>query len=71
MENNCFDELIKNYFIYNLLNDEFNKWIFIENLIINKGIWLYKYFFYIYIYGEIKSECENFIRLLEEEKIIK
>ncbi|PXY47096.1 hypothetical protein [Flavobacterium hydrophilum] len=71
IENNHFDELTKNYFIHNSSNDEFNKWISTENLIINIGIWLHEHSFYIHIYGETKSECEKFIEVLKEEKIIK
>ncbi|WP_269236814.1 hypothetical protein [Flavobacterium flavigenum] len=71
IENNRFEELTKNYLIYNSSNDEFNKWINTGNLIINKGIWLHEHSFYIHIYGDTKSECEKFIELLKREQIIK
>ncbi|KUJ62539.1 hypothetical protein AR687_06810 [Flavobacteriaceae bacterium CRH] len=65
-----FNELIVNYTIYNASNDEFNYWMSNGNLIIKKGIWLHEHIFYIHVYGENKIECEKFIELLKEEKII-
>lgn len=71
IENNRFDELTKSYFIHDSSNDEFNKWISTENLIINKGIWLHEHSSYIHIYGTTESECRKFIETLKKESVIK
>ena len=65
-----FESLTKEYFQHITANDDYNKWISNDGLIIHKGTWLDRPSFFVHVYGDNKLRCETFIQTIKETKII-
>lgn len=70
IDNGSFEILAKDYFHHYTANDDYNKWLSNDNLIIHKGTWYDKPAFSIHIYGDNDEQCEAYIKLLRDKKIL-
>jgi hypothetical protein len=70
IDNSSFEELTQNFFQHNTASDDYNKWLSEDNLVIHKATWYDKQTFSIHVYGKDSNQCETFIQLLKDKKII-
>jgi len=70
LDESKFEAFIKDYQSYLQVNDEYNRWLSYQTIIIQKGTWLDRPKSFIHIYGDDKEQCESFAGLLRDESII-
>ncbi|MGN6437614.1 MAG: hypothetical protein ACTHMM_13825 [Agriterribacter sp.] len=70
IDSSSFEVLTQHFAQHDTANDDYNKWLSNDNLIIYKGTWYDKPGFYIHVYDEDSKHCETFIQHLKDQLII-
>lgn len=65
-----FTSHVRSMYTLSTANDEYNEWLLVGDLMIYKGTWLYKPSFFVHVYGETEEQCEAFIKVMKDNKII-
>jgi len=70
IDNTRFELYTENFIRHYTANDDYNKWLSDEKLIIRKGTWYDKPSFYIHVYGDDSKQCEIYTKHLKDKLII-
>lgn len=65
-----FEKFTEHYNLFFTANDDYNKWLTKDDLIIHQGTMLDSPTPYIHVYGDSKANCQTFIDSLKECNII-
>jgi len=70
IDNSNFELFTKGFFSHDTANDNYNKWLSDDKMVIHKGIWYDRPSFYVHVYGDDSKHCETFIQNLKDNQII-
>jgi len=70
IDKTSFEVITRNFFRHDTANDDYNKWLSDEKLIIHQGTWYNRPGSYIHVYGDDSKQCETFIQHLKDKLII-
>ena len=70
IDENGFEQLTQHFLRHESANDDYNQWLSLEELFVQKGTWLDSASYFIRVYAKDIDQHETFVKQLKESKII-